>query len=212
MREGIPVVVSGFSGAGKGAITKRLASDYDSYVLSVSATTRKPREGEVCGREYFFVDVPEFEKMIAQGELIEYARYVEHYYGTPKAYVSDMLRAGKDVILEIDIQGAMKVKASFPEAVLIFVTTPDVATLKERLTGRGTESREVINSRMMRAAAEAEGMDAYDYLIINDDLDEAVRDAHLAVCAEHLRMSRHAKFAERITRELQKYARGEKSI
>ena len=158
-RKGILIVVSGFSGVGKGTLMKRLLEDYDDYALSVSATTRSPRPGEEDGREYFFKSVEEFEKMIAQDELIEYAKYVNNYYGTPKEYVMQQLEEGKDVILEIEIQGALKVKEKYPDTLLLFVTPPGARELKERLVGRGTETMEVIESRMKRAVEESEGMD-----------------------------------------------------
>ena len=177
-KRGILIVVSGFSGAGKGTVMRALLEKYDNYALSISATTRNPREGEVDGREYFFKTTEEFEKMIAQDELIEYARYVNNYYGTPKAYVEEQLAAGKDVILEIEIQGALKVKEKFPQTLLLFITPPNASILRERLIGRGTETMDVIESRMQRAAEEAEGMQEYDYLIINDDLDTCVQEMH----------------------------------
>ena len=129
-KEGILIVVSGFSGAGKGTIMKELLEKYENYALSVSATTRKPRPGEEEGKAYFFKSKEEFEKMIAKDELIEYARYVENYYGTPRMYVEEKLKAGKDVILEIEIQGALKVKEKFPDTLLLFVTPPTAAELK----------------------------------------------------------------------------------
>ena len=175
-KKGILIVVSGFSGAGKGTIMKELLKQYDNYALSISATTRKPRPGEEEGREYFFKTVEEFEKMIAKDELIEYARYVDNYYGTPRAYVEEQLEAGKDVILEIEIQGALKVKEKFPETLLLFVTPPTAKELKHRLVGRGTETMDVIEFRMNRAKEEAEGMDKYDYLIVNDVLAECVEE------------------------------------
>ena len=147
--KGILIVVSGFSGAGKGTIMKELLKKYEeTYALSVSATTRTPRPGEQEGREYFFRSVEEFEKMIAKEELIEYAKYVDNYYGTPRTYVEEQLEAGKDVILEIEIQGALKVKEAFPETLLLFVTPPTAEELRSRLTGRGTESAEVIEGRI----------------------------------------------------------------
>ena len=140
-QRGILIVVSGFSGAGKGTLMKELMKRYEeTYALSVSATTRNPREGEVDGREYFFKTTEEFEKMIAKEELIEYARYVENYYGTPRTYVEQQLEAGKDVILEIEIQGALKVKERFPDTLLLFVTPPSAKELRRRLVGRGTET------------------------------------------------------------------------
>ena len=152
---GILIVVSGFAGSGKGTLMKEIMEQYDNYALSISATTRKPRGSEVDGKEYFFKTTEEFKKMIAQGELIEYANYVGNYYGTPKAYVEEQLASGKDVILEIEIQGALKVKKQFPETLLLFVTPPNATVLKERLVGRGTESIEVVEQRMLRAAEEA---------------------------------------------------------
>ena len=145
-RQGILAVVSGFSGAGKGTLMKELLRRYDNYALSISATTRSPREGEVDGREYFFVSKERFQQMIEEGSLVEYAQYVNHYYGTPKEYVMRQMAQGKDVILEIEIQGALKVKKRFPEALLLFVTPPSAEELCRRLVGRGTETIEVISS------------------------------------------------------------------
>lgn len=202
-KRGILIVVSGFSGAGKGTLMKRLLDTYDNYALSVSATTRSPRPGEVDGREYFFKNVDEFEKMIAQDELIEYAKYVNNYYGTPKEYVMRQLDDGKDVILEIEIQGALKVKEKYPDTLLLFVTPPSAKELKERLVGRGTETMDVIESRMKRAAEESEGVEAYDYLIINDDLETCVKEMHQVIQSEHNRVSRCNAMIEQIRRELQ---------
>ena len=201
-QEGILIVVSGFSGSGKGTIMKELLQRYDNYALSISATTRQPREGEVDGREYFFKTREEFEKMIAKDELIEYAKYVNNYYGTPKAYVQEQLHAGKDVILEIEIQGALKVKEKFPETLLLFVTPPTASELKKRLVGRGTESMEVIEQRMLRACEEAEGMDKYDYYVVNDELDRCVEEVHRIIQAEHSRSYRNLQLAEHIKRDL----------
>lgn len=208
-KKGILIVVSGFSGAGKGTLMKELLKNYDNYALSISATTRNPREGEVDGREYFFKTTEEFEKMIAKDELIEYAKYVNNYYGTPRAYVEDQLASGKDVILEIEIQGALKVKEKFPETLLLFVTPPNAAILKDRLVGRGTETMEVIESRMQRAAEEAEGMEAYDYLVINDDLDTCVKEMHSIICSEHNRSSRNLELMAQIKEELKVNLKGE---
>ena len=199
---GILIVVSGFSGSGKGTIMKEIMNRYDNYALSVSATTRKPRPGEEDGREYFFRSTEEFEKMIAKDELIEYARYVDNYYGTPRAYVEEQLEAGKDVILEIEIQGALKVKEKFPDTLFLFVTPPTAAELRERLVGRGTETMDVIDFRMKRAKEEAEGMGRYDYLIINDVLDECVKEMHQIIQGEHRRSFRNEAFIERMQEEL----------
>ena len=199
---GILIVVSGFSGAGKGTIMKEIMRRYDNYALSISATTRKPRPGEEEGREYFFKTVEEFEKMIAKDELIEYARYVDNYYGTPRAYVEEQLEAGKDVILEIEIQGALKVKENFPQTLLLFVTPPTAGELRERLKGRGTETEDVIDFRMNRAKDEALGMDRYDYLLINDMVDECVEEMHQIIRGEHRRSYRNMAFIERMKEEL----------
>ena len=199
---GILIVVSGFSGSGKGTIMKEIMRRYDNYALSVSATTRKPRPGEEEGREYFFRSTEEFEKMIAKDELIEYARYVDNYYGTPRAYVEEQLDAGKDVILEIEIQGALKVKEKFPHTLLLFVTPPTAGELKSRLAGRGTETEDVIDFRMKRAKEEALGMDRYDYLLINDVVDECVEEMHQIIRGEHRRSFRNMAFIERMKEEL----------
>lgn len=193
---GILVVVSGFSGAGKGTVMKRLLEKYQQYALSISVTTRSPREGEKEGREYFFRTREEFERLIAEDALIEYARYVDNYYGTPRAYVENMLSQGKDVILEIEIQGAMKVKKRLPGALLIFVAPPSMEELERRIRGRGTETPEQIISRLQRASEEAEGMDAYDYLLINDDLEECVEELHHIICSEHARTDRNGAQVE----------------
>lgn len=208
-RRGILIVLSGFSGAGKGTLVNALRERYDGYALSISATTRKPREGEEDGKAYFFKKVEEFQQMIDEDAFIEYARYVENYYGTPRAYVEEMLDQGKDVILEIEIQGALKVKKKYPDALLMFVTTPDADTLKARLTGRGTETEDVISSRLARAAEEAEGIENYDYLIVNDNLDEAVREAHEIIQGEHFRISRNIDFIEAMRQDFKRFSKGE---
>lgn len=192
--QGILVVVSGFSGAGKGTLMKELLKRYDNYALSISATTRAPREGETDGKEYFFVTKEQFEKMRDERKLIEYAQYVNNYYGTPKEYVEQKMAEGKDVILEIEIQGALKVKKRFPDALLLFVTPPSAEELRRRLVGRGTETLEVINARLARAAEEASGMEAYDYLLINDDLDRCVEEMHQLIQLQHRKTSYHLDF------------------
>ena len=201
-KDGILIVVSGFSGAGKGTIMKALLERYDNYALSISATTRNPRPGEEEGKAYFFKTTEEFEKMIAKDDLIEYAMYVGNYYGTPKAYVEEQLRAGKDVILEIEIQGALKVKEKFPNTLLLFVTPPSAEELRKRLEGRGTETQEVIDGRMKRAIEEAEYMDQYDYLVVNDELDVCVEEMHHLIQGEHERCFRNQTFIEHMKREL----------
>ncbi|MEZ3502512.1 MAG: guanylate kinase [Lachnospiraceae bacterium] len=208
-REGILIVVSGFSGAGKGTIMKELLSRYEQYALSVSATTRKPRPGEEEGKEYFFKSREEFEQMIADDALIEHARYVDNYYGTPKAYVEEQLARGRDVILEIEIQGARKIKKRFPEAVLLFVTTKDAQTLKERLLGRKTETPEVIEQRLARAVQESEGIEEYDYLVVNDELNVCVAEIHSIIESEHRKIKYNMELIDSVREELRNFSEGE---
>ena len=207
---GILIVVSGFSGAGKGTLMNRLVEEYDNYALSISATTRAPRPGEQDGREYFFLDKKEFEQRIEDGGFIEYACYLDNYYGTPKDYVNKQLEAGKNVVLEIEIQGAMKIKKQFPEALLLFVMPPDVAELERRLNGRGTETPEVVAKRLKRASEEAEGIEEYDYILINDDLETCVRQLNEIVEAAGSAPYRNEEFIENIRAELNVLAKGEK--
>lgn len=206
-RKGILIVLSGFSGAGKGTLVKALLSKYDNYALSISATTRNPRPGEEDGREYFFKTVEEFKEMIADNALIEYAQYVQNFYGTPKAYVQDKLNEGKDVILEIEIQGALKVKEQFRDTLLLFVTPPNAQTLEDRLTGRGTETADVIRDRLSRASEEAQGMEKYDYLVVNDKLDDCVEEMHRIIQSEHFKASRNNEFINTIKEDLTRFAR-----
>ena len=201
-QQGILVVVSGFSGAGKGTLMKELLKRYDNSALSVSATTRQPREGEKDGEDYFFVNREYFQQMIEEGRLVEYAQYVNHYYGTPRDYVEKKMAEGKDVILEIEIQGALKVKKRFPDALLIFVTPPSAGELRRRLVGRGTETIEVINARLRRAAEEASGMEAYDYLLINDEIDACVEQMHQLITLQHSKTCYHLDFLSRMREEL----------
>ena len=206
---GILIIVSGFSGAGKGTVMKKLLNDYDNYALSISATTRGPRNGEQNGREYFFKTVEEFEAMIADNQLIEYAQYVGNYYGTPKAYVEQMLDEGKDVILEIEMQGTMKVKEEMPETVLVFVTPPSAEELKNRLVGRGTEDMATIEARLKRASEEVVYMDKYDYLLVNDDLDECVKELHNIIQSEHAKVSRNINKINFFREDLKIFSEGE---
>ena len=201
MNKGVLVVISGFSGAGKGTVTRELLKKYQNYALSVSVTTRDPRPGEIDGKHYFFRTKEEFQELIQKDELVEYAEYVENYYGTPRAYVEEQLEKGKDVILEIEIQGAMKVKEKNPEALFIFVTPPSMEELKRRLIGRGTESMEVINSRLLKAREEAQWMEHYDYLAINNTVEECVECMHQIIQSEHSRMSRNQEFIDKIRKE-----------
>ena len=202
MSEGILVAVSGFSGAGKGTLMKELLKKYDNYALSVSATTRSPRPGEQDGVDYFFKTQEEFQRMIQEDALLEHACYVDNYYGTPRSYVEDQLAAGKDVILEIEIQGALAVKEKRPDTLLLFVTPPDVKELEKRLIGRGTESRDVISSRLRRAVKESEGIHRYDYIVVNDKLEECVEQMHAIICAQHQAVSHQQRFITQIQEEL----------
>lgn len=208
--KGILMVLSGFSGAGKGTLMKKLLETYDNYALSVSMTTRQPREGERDGIEYFFSTKEAFERKIEEGGLIEYAQYCGNYYGTPKAYVEEQLANGKDVILEIEIQGALQIKEKFPEALLLFATPPSIEELERRLRGRGTETEEVIRKRLLRAGEEADGMDAYDYLVINDDLERCVEEIHSIVNAARNTPDRNNEFITQIKAELSALSKGEK--
>lgn len=209
MSKGILIVLSGFSGAGKGTLVKDLMKTYDNYALSISMTTRKPREGEVHGREYFFTERESFEEKIAQNGLIEYAEYCGNYYGTPRDYVEEMLAAGRDVLLEIEIQGMHKVKKMFPDMLTLFVTPPSIAELEKRLRGRGTETEEVIKKRLARAAEEAKGMEDYEYLVVNDDLQECVEEIHSIVKAAKRASRRNTEFINNIRGELNVLTEGE---
>ena len=202
-RKGILIVVSGFSGVGKGTLMKQLVHSYDNYALSVSMTTRQPRPGESDGKEYFFVSREVFEKTIAENGLIEYANYCGNYYGTPKEYVEKQLEKGKDVILEIEIQGALKVREQFPTALLLFVMPPSAQELKKRLEGRGTETKEVIDKRLKRATEEAEGIENYDFIVINDKLEECVKEMHGLILAAHETPDRNQEFIDNMRKELE---------
>lgn len=189
---------------------KQLLEEHPStYALSISATTRIPRPGECHGKEYFFVSREEFEQMIHKKALIEYAQYVDNYYGTPKDYVVEKLEQGKDVILEIEIQGALKVKKAYPDTLLLFVSPPSAQELKNRLINRGTEEEAVIASRLSRAWQEAQGIEQYDYFVINDDLEECVQEVHSIIQNEHARAARNCELIETIRAELKSFAKGE---
>lgn len=218
-KKGILVVVSGFSGAGKGTIMKGLMAEYgDNYSLSVSATTRQPRPGEINGVHYFFVSNEEFETMIAGDELIEHAGYVNHYYGTPKRYVEQQLAAGKNVILEIEMQGGFQVKKKYPDTIMVFVSAPSAMEQKNRLIGRGTETPEVIQARLQRAYEESMRMNEYDYLVINDDLTNCIDSLNTMLLnaqygkqelnVKH-RMSSNIEFINKMKSELFEFSKGE---
>ncbi|MBQ8053214.1 MAG: guanylate kinase [Lachnospiraceae bacterium] len=180
-RPGKLVIISGFSGVGKGTVVRKLLENFGQYVLSVSMTTRKPREGEKDGVNYYFVTNEKFENMIEKDGFLEHARYADHYYGTPMDFVIRSTKEGKNVILEIEVQGAMQIKEKYPDAVLIFVTTPSAMEMAKRLIGRKTETHEQILSRFKRAVEEAEQMKNYDFIVINDNLDDCVKEVNRIV-------------------------------
>ena len=200
-RKGTLIVISGFSGAGKGTVVKRLVEEYG-YSLSISATTREPREGEQDGREYYFKTVNDFRNMIDYNGFIEWAQYVDNFYGTPRKFVEDEMEKGHDVILEIEVQGAMNIKSQYEDAILIFVTTKDIPTLMERLNGRGTESNEVIAKRLKRASEEAEDMNEYEYIVVNDDLEECVHTVHSIILSKKCMRENNSQFIEKIKKDL----------
>ena len=202
-QKGLIVVVSGFSGAGKGTLIKRLVAKHDCYSLSISATTRAPRPHEQDGVDYFFLSDEAFEALVKEDGLIEYAGYCQHYYGTPRDFVEDKLAEGIDVILEIEIQGALQIKAKYPEALLLFVMPPTVEELKNRLEKRATESEEIIRERLLRAREEAKGIEHYDYILINDDVDDCVKHMHRVIRSAHYTPERNTEFIARIRAELE---------
>lgn len=202
--QGALIIISGFSGAGKGTLVNKLISEHDRFALSISMTTRNPREGEVNGREYFFVSKEEFEKTIAEDGLLEHACYVGNYYGTPKAYVKEQMQKGKDVILEIEVQGALQIKEKYPDAILMFVTPPSIEELNRRLHGRGTESEEVIEKRLTRAKEEVHLIENYDYIVVNDNLDSCVQNVISYIDAAKMMPLRQVDFVELLKEELSK--------
>lgn len=206
-RKGLIIVLSGFSGAGKGTIMKHLLNNYpEDYRLSISATTRPKRTGEMDGREYFFKTREEFDRMVENDEFLEYATFHHNSYGTPKAYVESLINDGRDVILEIEVQGALQVKELYPDSLLLFVTPPSAKVLKERLVGRGTESEEAIAERLSISAGESHLMPKYDYLIINDKIDDAVLRVHNIIKSEHYAISRNSAIIESMQKQLKMYS------
>ncbi|MBR1572670.1 MAG: guanylate kinase [Lachnospiraceae bacterium] len=207
-QKGLIIVLSGFSGAGKGTIMKHLLQSHPGeFNLSISATTRQKRQGEEDGRDYFFKTREEFDAMIENGELLEYATFNNNSYGTPKSYVEQLVNEGKDVLLEIEIQGALQVKKIFPEAVLLFVMPPSADALKERLLGRGTETEEVVAQRLAISTKESQYMSQYDYLVVNDELENAVENVYSIISSEHLRTARNVENINIIKEDLKKFER-----
>ncbi len=201
MKKGALIVISGFSGVGKGTVVKKLVEQYE-YSLSISATTRTPREGEVDGKDYYFKTKSDFENLIDYNGFIEWAQYVENYYGTPRAFVEKEISEGRNVILEIEVQGAMNIKEQYPDAVLIFLTAPSGESLRARLVNRGTEESKVIAKRLKRAYEETEDMEKYDYLVINDDLDNCVATVNSIIIAESCKTENNMNYVKNISQEL----------
>ncbi|HLQ73935.1 MAG TPA: guanylate kinase [Bacillota bacterium] len=188
--KGILFVLSGPSGVGKGTVRERLFEREDQLKYSVSMTTRSKRPGEVEGEDYFYRSKEAFEDLIERGELLEHAEYVDNYYGTPKKYVLDTIEAGDDVFLEIEVQGAMQVKENFSEGIFIFLLPPNLEELKDRIVKRGTESEELVLNRLKEAEKEINMMDAYDYVVVNDDVDQAVSKIQAIITSEHCKRER----------------------
>lgn len=198
-RKGLLLVISGPAGVGKGTINISLISRNSDIRMSVSATTRQPRPGEIDGVHYFFKTEEEFQDMINKGAFLEYMRvFNTHYYGTPKSFVEQELAEGRSVILEIDVQGAMRVKAAYPDAVLIFIAPPSMSELKSRLIHRGTESSEAIDRRFETAYQEMKYINQYDYVVVNDILDLAIARAEDIIVAERCKVSRNGELIEKL--------------
>ncbi|KRM62634.1 guanylate kinase [Paucilactobacillus vaccinostercus DSM 20634] len=190
-KRGMLIVLSGPSGVGKGTVRKAIFDqDNNDFQYSISMTTRKPRPGEVDGIDYFFVSKEEFERKIQTGEMLEYAKYVDNYYGTPLNYVNETLESGKDVFLEIEVNGAMQVRAKCPDGVFVFLTPPDLMELKQRLIHRGTDAMDVINKRIQKAVGEIKMMQNYDYAVVNDQVPNAVEKIKNIIRSERLRVPR----------------------
>ncbi|KRM13163.1 guanylate kinase [Paucilactobacillus suebicus] len=190
-KRGMLIVLSGPSGVGKGTVRKAIFDqDNNDFQYSISMTTRKPRPGEVDGVDYFFVSKEQFEHNIQTGEMLEYAKYVDNYYGTPLNYVNETLDSGKDVFLEIEVNGAMQVRAKCPDGVFVFLTPPDLMELKQRLIHRGTDAMNVINKRIEKAVGEIKMMQNYDYAVVNDKVPNAVEKIKNIIRSERLRVHR----------------------
>ena len=183
------IVISGPSGAGKSTVVFKAIEGREDVCFSTSVTTRKPRPGEVDGREYFFVDPDRFKEMVENDELLEHAEYVANSYGTPRAYVEEKLNAGLNVLLDIEVQGARQIHEKKPDAVMIFIVPPSLEELEKRLKGRGTDTERAIEARLIRARQEYQEADFYDYLIINDDADKAAKELSAIILAEHCRFN-----------------------
>lgn len=199
--KGILFILSGPSGVGKGTVRQRLFELETDLQYSVSATTRQKRPNEIEGKDYFFKSETEFKEMIKQDKLLEYAQYVNNYYGTPKAYVEDQLEKGNDVFLEIEVQGALQVKENFPDGVFIFLFPPSLEELKNRIMNRGTETEALVLNRLKEAKKEIDMMSAYDYVVVNDDVDIAVSKIKAIITSEHCSRERIENQYKRIMEE-----------
>lgn len=198
MEEGLLVVVSGPSGCGKGTICKELLRRNKDIVISISATTRKPRNGEVEGVNYFFIDKEQFDAMVQNDEFIEYANVHGNFYGTPKKFVLDKLKNGESILFEIDVQGAIQIKKMYPKAVLIFIAPPSMEELKNRIVGRGTESKSDIEKRYENAFKELEYIKEYEYMVINDEVMNAVEKIESIIMAEKCKTIRQKELIKKI--------------
>ena len=197
MEKGLLIVLSGPSGTGKGTVCKALLKKRPDIALSVSCTTRAPRAGEVHGQHYFFTDREDFERRIADGAFLEYANVFSNFYGTPRGFVEETLAQGRDVLLEIDVQGALQVKESAPDGVFIFLIPPSMEELENRIRSRATETEEKIHERLGKANAEMSLMDKYDYVIVNDEVDRVVEKIEAILTAEKLSVKRRKTGNER---------------
>ena len=203
-KRGMLIVLSGPSGVGKGTVRKEIFSQPgNKFHYSVSMTTREMRPGEVNGKDYYFVSKEEFEQEIAAGQMLEYAQYVDNYYGTPKQHVMNLLDEGKSVLLEIDIQGAMQVKERFSDAVFIYIVPPSLTELSERLHNRGTDAKEVIDKRLSLACSELALAHRYDYIVVNDDLEDASLKVASILRAEACKISRNKEQIQYIYKQYQ---------
>jgi guanylate kinase len=194
-KKGLLFIISGPAGSGKGTIVSRVR-ELAQFGFSVSATTRSPRPGEEHGVHYYFIDKTEFEGKIEAGEMLEYAQYVGNYYGTPKKPVEDALAAGRNIVLDIEVKGALQVKEKMPEAVMIYILPPDYETLLSRIRGRGTETEEVIQKRMNEARNEIRTFPKYDYVVINDTVEKAAQDVLSILRTENMKTFRNLDIQE----------------
>ncbi|MDN5293558.1 MAG: guanylate kinase [Eubacteriales bacterium] len=199
--EGLLIVVSGPSAAGKGTVCRELLNCQPDLVFSVSATTRPPRPGEVDGKNYYFISREEFERMVAAGEMLEWAEVYGNFYGTPRKAVVEWLDQGRDVLLEIDIQGARQVRRQFPRGVFIFLMPPSLAELERRIRERGTETEEAVQRRLASAAAEIAACREYDYVVVNDRVEDAVAKIRAIITAEKCRVERNKELYHHICGE-----------